>query len=115
MAERSSLLAGLAICFLLVLLYATLGSTPTPFGQAREDHIAATRECQRAIRASVGDARFPFAATVNELHGGGLHLSGSMDSGSGLEAERRNYECFLSTHVSAGAYVADSVAIWKSH
>jgi hypothetical protein len=38
-----------------------------------------------------------------------------MDSGSGMEVERRNCECFLSPHSSTGAYIADSVEVWKSH
>ncbi|CAN5126185.1 hypothetical protein BH24GEM2_BH24GEM2_03850 [soil metagenome] len=38
-----------------------------------------------------------------------------MDSGSGMEVERRNYECFLSPQSSTGAYIADSVEVWKSH
>ena len=107
------LLAGLAICFVAVLVYATLSTTPG--GWPREDHAAATRACQRAIRESVADARFPFAANVKEFGGDQLHLSGSMDSGSDREVERRNYACFLSLDSSTGAYIADSVELWKSH
>ncbi len=114
MARHTLILAGLAICFVVVLVYATLSST-APLRQAREDHAAATRACQRAIRESVADARFPFAANVKDLSGGQLQLSGSMDSGSGMEVERRNYECFLSPHFSTGAYIPDSVEVWKSH
>ncbi|CAN5826982.1 hypothetical protein BH23GEM5_BH23GEM5_23580 [soil metagenome] len=114
MARRTYILAGLVICFVLVLVYATLSST-TPLGQTRGDHAAATRECQRAIRESAADARFPFAAKVKDLSGDRLQLSGSMDSGSGMEVERRNYECFLSPQSSTGAYIADSVEVWKSH
>ena len=113
MARTAYVWAGFALCFVAVLVYATLCTTPG--GQSREDHAAATRACQRAIRESVADARFPFAANVKDLGGDQLHLSGSMDSGSGLEVERRNYECLLSPQASTGAYTADSVKVWKSH
>jgi hypothetical protein len=115
MARNSYVLAGLAIGFAVVLLHATLRSTSTPLGQARKDHAAATRECQRALRESVADARFPFEANVTDLPSDQLQLTGSMDSGSGLEAERRNYVCFVSPHTASGGYVADSVEVWKSH
>lgn len=114
MARHTLILAGLAIFFVIVLVYATLSST-TPLRQAREDHAVATRACQRAIRETVADARFPFAANVKDLAAGQLQLSGSMDSGSGMEVERRNYQCFLSPHSGTGAYIADSVEVWKSH
>ena len=114
MARTAYLWAGLAICFVAVLVYATFSST-TPGARSREDHAAAARACQRAIRESVADARFPFAANVKEFGGDQLHLSGSMDSGSGMEVERRNYACFLSLDSSTGAYIADSVEVWKSH
>ena len=114
MARHTYILAGLATCFVVVLVYATFSLT-SPVGQAREAHAAAGRECQRAIRESVPDARFPFAANVSALDGEELQLSGSMDSGTGIEVERRNYECFLRPHSGTGAYVADSVEVWKSH
>ena len=114
MARTAYVWTGLAICFVAVLVYTTLSST-TPGGRSREDHAAATRECQRAIRELITDARFPFAANVKDLGGDRLQLSGSMDSGSGMEVERRNYECFLSPQSSTGAYTADSVQVWKSH
>jgi hypothetical protein len=115
MGQRLRISAGLAIGFVLVLVYVTIESTPFPRGEARAAHIVATRECQRAVRESVADARFPFGANVKKLHDGRLQLSGSMDSGNGMEAERRNYECLMSPHLGSDGYVADSVAIWKSH
>lgn len=114
MARQTPILAGLAICFVLVLAYATLSFTD-PLVRPREDHAAAVRECQDAIRDSVADARFPFAANVEELSGDQLRLSGSMDSGSGIGVERHNYVCFLSSHSTSEAYNADSVEVWKSH
>lgn len=114
MARTTYVGAGLASCFVAVLMYATLSST-TPGARSREDHAAAMRACQRAIRESFADARFPFAANVKDRGGDQLHLSGSMDSGSGIEVERRNYECFVRPHASTGAYIADSVEVWKSH
>ena len=114
MARSTFVWAGLAICFVAVLVYATFSST-TVGGRSSEDHAAATRACQRAIRESVADARFPFAANVKDFSGDQLHLSGSLDSGRGLEVERRNYKCFMSLHSSTGAYIPDSVEVWKSH
>jgi hypothetical protein len=107
--------AGLAVALVLVLLQVTLRSASTPLGSAREDRVAATREYRRAVREPVGDARFPFEANVVEIPGGRLQLAGSMDSGSGLDTEHRNYVCFLSPQASPAAYVADSVEVWKSH
>ena len=114
MARTTHVWAGLAICFGAVLMVATFSST-TPGARSREDHAAATGACQRAIRESFADARFPFAAHVKDPGGDQLHLSGSMDSGAGIEVERRNYDCFVRPHASTGAYIADSVEVWKSH
>jgi hypothetical protein len=106
-------LAGVVI--VLVLLQTTLRTTSTPLGEDREDWLEATRQCQRAIRKSVADARFPFQPTIGDGEGNGVRLSGSMDSGSGPDIERRNYVCYLSANAEPGAYVTDSVDIWKSH
>ena len=114
MARTTYMWAGLAIGFVAVLVYATFSSTASGT-RSREDHAAATRACQHAIRESVADARFPFAPNVKEFDGDQLHLSGSIDSGSGMEVERRNYECFLSPQASTAAYIADSAKVWKSH
>lgn len=114
--RRKRYLAGAAVIgFMLVLLYMTLRFTSTPLGDDRDEHAAATRACHRAIKESLAGARFPFAANVTDLQGGQVQLSGSVDSGSGLQAERRNYSCFLTYHSSAGEYVADSIDVWKSH
>jgi hypothetical protein len=107
--------AGLAVSFVLLLLYTTIQSTPTPLGQAPEDRLAAASACRRAVGEGVPDARFPLSASVASLGDGRLHLSGSVDSGSGVQAVRRNYECFLRRDPVAGDYVADSIAVWQSH
>jgi hypothetical protein len=103
------------VSFVALLLYTTIQSTTTPLGQAPEDRLAAANACQRAVGEDVPDARFPLAASVADLDGGRLHLSGSVDSGSGVQAVRRNYECFLRRDPVAREYVADSIVVWQSH
>lgn len=115
MARSSYVWMAVATCFVLVLLYATLRSTPTPLGQSSDDRLAAVRECQSAVREDVADARFPTSPNVTDLGEGRLLLSGSVDSGSETQTVRRNYECYLSPDSSAGAYEADSVEVWQSH
>ena len=115
MVRRSHGFAGLGIGFVLVLLFVTLKSTPAPLREGRGALAEATRECQRSIQESVSDARFPFEPTMSDLQGDGILLSGTIDSGSGLQAERRNYSCYLSVRAESGSYVADSLEIWKSH
>ena len=107
------ILAGMAV--VVVLLYATLRTTSTPLGQDSNQLAAATSECQRAIREVVADARFPFQPNADDSRSGQLRLTGSMDSGSGAESERRNYICYLSVDAGRGEYAADSVEVWKSH
>lgn len=114
MARTTCLWAGLAICFAAVLVYATFSST-TPGTPSREDYDAAARACQRAVRERFADARYLFAATVKDPGGDQLHVSGSMDSGDGMEVERRNYECSVRSHARTRAFIADSVEVWKSH
>lgn len=106
-------LAGIVI--VVLLLQATLRTTSTPLGEDREDWLQATRECQRAIRESEVDARFPFEPNISDVEGNSVRLSGSMDSGSAPNIERRNYVCYLSADAEPGAYIADSVDVWKSH
>jgi hypothetical protein len=106
-------LAGVGV--VLVLLLTTLRMTSTPLGDDRETWLEATRECQRAVRESVADARFPFEPNLSDVEDNTARLSGSMDSGSGSDIERRNYVCYMTAHAEAGAYLADSVSIWKSH
>jgi hypothetical protein len=115
MVRRPYVLAGVAGVFLLVLVFATLETSPTSEGPDRATLVDLTRECQRAIQESVPDARFPFEANVNDLRGDQVLLSGSVDSGSGLEAERRNYSCYMSVRAELGQFVADSVEVWRSH
>jgi hypothetical protein len=113
--RRIYLGAAVAVGFVLVLLYATFRYTPTPLGQSSELRLAAARECQRAVREGVPDARFPIGASVKGLDGGRLQLSGSVDSGRGSQTTRRNYDCFLSFSPSTGEFVTDSVEVWQSH
>jgi hypothetical protein len=115
MRRTPYILAGLALAFVALLLYTPLRSTSAADGPGEEQLAAATRECRRAVRASIADARFPFAANVRSGEDGHLELSGSVDAGRGQEAERRNYACFLSPHTPSGGYAADSVQLWKSH
>ena len=101
--------------FVAILLYATLRTTSAPLGADREAGLAAQRECQRAIRATLADARFPFDATSTALADGAVRLSGSVDSGEPSDAQRRNYDCFMRLDAPAGTFVADSVHVWQSH
>lgn len=115
MPRTPYILVGLALAFVAVLLYTTLRSASAVDGPGEAQLAAATRECRRAVRVSLADARFPFAANVRSGEDGRLELSGSVDSGRGHEAERRNYACFLSPSAPSGGYAADSVQLWKSH
>jgi hypothetical protein len=112
---RSIVLAAVAAGFVLLLLYATFRSTPVDQGPDAEDRGMATDLCQHTVRERLAGARFPFSPNVKDLGGGRLQLSGSVDSGDGAQAERRNYECFVTRSSSTGAYVADSVEVWQSH
>ena len=114
MARTIYVWAGLAICFVAVLMYATL-SSPRPGARSHEDHAAATRACLRAVRERFADAGFPFTATVTDRGGDQLQISGSMDSRVEMEVERRNYECSVRPPASRGANIADSAEVWKSH
>lgn len=106
-------LAGFAI--VLILLLTTLRTTTTPLGEDREYWLKAKRECERVIRESVADARFPFEPNLTDVQETSFRLLGTIDSGVGPDIERRNYVCYLSVHAEPGTYVADSVNIWKSH
>ena len=114
MLRAPYILAGIVIV-LVLLLFATLRTTSTPLGGRDDLVVAATQECQQAIRESVADARFPFQPNVSDREAGQLRLTGSVDSGSGPASERRNYVCYMSVDVERGEYAADSVEVWKSH
>lgn len=104
----------LAMCFGLVLLIVTLRSTSTPPDLTLGDRASAEHACRASVRARLPDARFPHDAGVESRGTGRLYLSGSVDAGSAAQAVRRNYECLLRRH-SSGAYVVDSVRVWRSH
>lgn len=104
-----------AACFAIVVIHTALRSATNPPDLSPEDRHVAVRECEDAVQGDIPDARFPFDPDVSEVAGGGLLLSGSVDSGSGITATRRNYECFLRKSSASGAYRADSVEVWQSH
>lgn len=107
-------LAALGTGFVLVLLFVTLQSTPTPLGLPDGDRAAAQLACHAAVRARVPDARFPHDASVATRDDGRLALSGSVDAGGASQAVRRNYACLLRRD-RAGTYAPDSVTVWQSH
>lgn len=113
---RLSLLrwAGLIAGFVLLLLFLTLVSTPSPppSGVAH-DARGAGGECEDAVRRRVADARFPFSPTVTYLGDARYRLQGTVESEIGGETVRRNYECVVG--YAGGAYRADSVRVWQSH
>jgi hypothetical protein len=113
MRHRYYAFAGVGV-FVLLLLYLSIRSTPTPLDQSPDDREAAQRACQTSVLEEVPDGRFPFDANIEDQGEGRLRLSGSIDFGSGAQASRQNYECFLQRGPS-GAYTADSVTVWRSH
>lgn len=115
MTRRPYLVALAAAAFVVGLVYVTLRSASDPADLSREDRAAVLRTCQEAIREEIPDARFPFEPAVTAAPDGGVRLAGSVDSGDGITATRRNYECQVSTGSSSGGFRADSVRVWQSH
>ena len=110
---RARYAAGLlAACFIGFLVYTTMASAPP--APAERSGAAAERACERAVRDSVAEARFPIAANAADLGGGRYRLDGVVDAGAADQTVRRNYECVIRRD-AAGAYVADSVRVWQSH
>lgn len=107
--------AGLVAGFVLLLLYATVVSLPSPPPTGVEhDAEGAGRACTRAVRERVPDARFPFAANVTYLGEARYQLNGQVDAMRAGEMVRRNYECLVS-YAGSGTYEADSLRLWQSH
>lgn len=113
MATPRYALTAVACCFVLVLLYATLDSDPTPAVDAA-GRAAAERACERAVSERVPGARFPFSSNLTGYDGERYRLSGTVDAGSPGETVRRNYECVVRADPS-GSPVADTMRVWQSH
>src|SRR5690606_4613219 len=72
--------AGLAAGFVLLLLYATVVSLPSPPPTGVEhDAESAGHACAAAVRERVPDARFPFAANAAYLGEARYRLNGQVD------------------------------------
>src|SRR5690606_35836617 len=101
--------------FVLLLLYATVVSLPSPPPTGVEhDAESAGHACAAAVRERVPDARFPFAANATYLGEARYRLNGQVDAVHAGETVRRNYECVVS-YAGSGAYEADSLRLWQSH
>lgn len=102
-------------CFVLVLLYLTVASSPAPPPTGVEhDARAAGDACMGAVRARVEGARFPFGATAAYLGEARYRLSGTVETVLMGETVRRNYECVVQ-YAGPADYQADSVRVWQSH
>ena len=113
--NRTRLVVGaLAACFIGLLLYTTLASSPGGTGADRAYRTAAEKECVRAVQAQIPDARFPIGASVTDAGGGRYQIRGTLDSGSEGQMVRRNYDCLVQADGS-GTFVLDSVQVWQSH
>lgn len=115
--SKNSLLgwAAAAVGFLILLAALTVFmAPPAPPSGAAHNADGAEAACTERVLAKAPGSRFPFSANVSYLGDARYRLNGTVETTMAGAMVRRNYECVI-RYTQTGAYVADTVTVWRSH